>query len=188
MVELVGSRGYAAAGIELVCKRADVSRRHFERCFGDMEDCFLSLHEEVAAELCDRVTSAYEEPTSWHDRVWAAGWAAMRFLLEDPVRARFLVVEVNRAGNRARARRDRILQCVADFLDAGREELEDPASISRCTAEIAAGAVYGAIRARVEAGSLDRGEDFLPELVYLAVFPYLGARAAEGELMVRPLR
>ena len=29
---------------------------------------------------------------------------------------------------------------------------------------------------------------FLPELVYMAVMPYLGSRAAEDELLVQPLR
>lgn len=187
-VRLIGSRGYAATGIEVLCERAQVSRGHFDRCFADIEDCFLSLHDEIAAELCGRVMSACEGPAGWHDRIWAAGWAAMRFLQEDPVRARFFVVEVNGAGNRAQARRDRLMQRFADLLDAGREELDEPGLVSRCTAEVVSGAIYGTILAKVEAGCIDRGEEFLPELVYMAVMPYLGARAAEEELLVQPLR
>jgi AcrR family transcriptional regulator len=187
-VQLIGGNGYAATGVETLCERAQVSRRHFDRCFVDMEDCFLSLHDEITAELCGRVMSAYEGPAAWHDRIWAAGWAAMRFLQEDPLRARFLVVEVNGAGNRAQARRDRIMQRLADLLDAGREELEQPGSVSRCTAEVLAGAIYGTILTKVEGGCIDRREEFLPELVYMAVMPYLGARAAEDELLVQPLR
>ena len=63
-----------------------------------------------------------------------------------------------------------------------------PSSVSRCTAEIVAGAIYGTVLARIEAGSIERGEEFLPELVYMAVMPYLGARAAEDELLVQSLR
>jgi hypothetical protein len=40
---------------------------------------------------------------------------------------------------------------------------------------------------KVEAGAIERGEEFLPDLVYMAVVPYLGAEAAEGELSVQPL-
>jgi AcrR family transcriptional regulator len=187
-VQLIGSRGFAGAGVEAVCERAKVSRRHFERCFADLEDCFLSVHDDVATELCELVRAAYEGPAGWHDRIWAAGWAAMRFMREDPLRARFLLVEVNGAGGRAQSRRDRLVQGLVELLDAGRQELEDPGSASRCSAEVAAGAIYGMVLSRVEAGSIERGEEFLPELVYMAVMPYLGARAAESELLVQPLR
>ncbi len=188
MVELVGNLGYAQTSVEMVCERARTRRSHFDRCFAGKEDCFLSLHDEVSAEFCERVKASYDGASSWHDRIWAAGWATMRFLSEDPARARFLVVEVNGAGNGAQARRDRVLQQMADILDGGREELEKPESMSRCTAEIVSGAIYGTVLGRIEEGCIERGEDFLPELVYMAVMPYLGSRAAEDELLVQPLR
>ena len=188
MIAIAGTRGYAEASIELICQRAETRRSHFDRCFAGKEDCFLSVHDEVAAEFCERVLGAYSGASSWHDRVWAAGWAAMRFFEEDATRTRFLVVEVNGSGSGAQSRRDRILQRLADILDGGREELEKPESVSRCTAEIVAGAIYGTVLGRIESGYIERGEDFLPELVYMAVMPYLGSRAAEDELLVQPLR
>jgi len=187
-VELIGSRGYAATGIEAICERARTRRSHFDRCFAGKEDCFLSVHDEVAAEFCTRVQAAFAGPASWHDRVWAAGWTAMSYFGEDPVRARFLVVEVNGSGSGAQQRRDRILSHLADILDGGRAELEKPEAASRCTAEIIAGSIYGTILGRIEAGCVERGEDFLAELVYMAMMPYLGSRAAEEELLVQPLR
>jgi AcrR family transcriptional regulator len=188
MIFLVGTRGYAATSVDAVCEQARTRRSHFDRCFAGKEDCFLSIHDEVSAEFCDRVVAAYAGASSWHDRVWAAGWAAMRFFGEDPTRARFLVVEVNGAGSGAQSRRDGILQKIADIVDAGREELEEPGSVSRCTAEIVAGAIYGTVLAKIESGFVERGDDFLPELVYMAVMPYLGSRAAEDELLVQSLR
>lgn len=188
MVEIVADHGFAAVDVETLCERADVGHSHFDRCFADLEDCFLGLHDEVMEELCDRVDTACEGREAWHDRIWAAGVGAMRYLQEDPARARFLVVAVNGAGNGAQSRRDRIVQRVADFLDGGRGEVEGARPMSRCTAEIAAGAVYNTVLAKIESGSIERGEEFLPELIYLATMPYLGARAAEDELLVQPLR
>jgi AcrR family transcriptional regulator len=187
IVDLVGNHGFAAVGVEALCERASVNRSHLDRCFADLEDCFLSVHDEIAAECCKRVRAAHEAATSWHDGIWAAGWAAMRFLQEDPVRARFFLVEVNGAGNGAQERRDRIMQGCADLLDGGRGERGRRGPMSRCTAEIAAGAIYGTILTKLEAGSIERGEEFLSELIYMAVMPYLGARAAEDELLVQPL-
>jgi AcrR family transcriptional regulator len=188
MVEVVAGHGFAAVDIETVCERAEVGRAHFERCFADLEDCFLALHDEVMEELCAGVDTVCNGREVWHDRIWAAGVAAMRYLQEDPTRARFLVVAINGAGSGAQSRRDRIVQRIADVLDGGRGEVEGERPMSRCTAEIAAGAVYGTILAKVESGSIERGEEFLPELIYLATMPYLGARAAEDELLVQPLR
>jgi len=187
-VEMVGEGGFAAVDIATICERAQVSRAHFVRCFADLEDCFLCLHDEVMGELCARVDAACDGRRAWHDRIWAAGVAAMRYLQEDAARARFLVVSVNGAGSGAQERRDRIVQRIADFLDGGRGEVDGERPVSRCTAEIAAGAVYGTILTKVQSGSVERGEEFLPELIYLATMPYLGARAAEDELLVQPLR
>lgn len=188
MVETVAEHGFGAADIEAICERAQVGRGHFDRCFADLEDCFLSLHDEVMEELCARVDASCEGREAWHDRIWAAGMAAMRYLQENSARARYLVVAVNGAGSGAQKRRDRIVERIADFLDGGRDEVEGKRPMSRCTAEIAAGAVYGTILTKVESGSIERGEEFLPELIYLATMPYLGARAAEDELLVQPLR
>lgn len=187
MISLVGEHGYAGTSIEMVCDRAKAGRAHFDRCFAGKEDCFLSLHDEVAAELCERVDEAATGATAWHDRIWAAGWAAMRFFEEDALRARFLVVEINGAGSGAQARRDRLLCGLADLVDGGREELEEPGLVSRCTAEIVAGAIYGTVVGKIDEGSIERRREFLPELVYMAVLPYLGSRAAEDELSVQTL-
>jgi AcrR family transcriptional regulator len=188
MLSLAGTHGYTATTIDAVCGLAEVPLSDFRSRFADKEECFLAVHDEISAEFCARVLGAYEAHTSWHDSMWAAGWAAIGFLQEDPVRARFFAVEVNVAGSRAQARRDRVMQVFADLVDAGRSELDDPDSVSRATAEMVSGAIYSTIQSRIVDGSIERGEDFLVDLVYIAVFPYLGSRTAEAELKVQPLR
>jgi AcrR family transcriptional regulator len=187
MVELAAEHGLEATTVAMVCERAGVGRAAFDRNFTGKEDCFLRVHGEIAVEFCQRVGSAYAGPRGWHDRIWAGAWAAMRFFQEDGVRARFFVVAVNGAGSRAQARRDRVLQGLADMIDAGRAELEEPESVSRSTAEMVTGAIYGTIMTKIRDGAIERGEEFLSELVYMAMMPYLGARAAEDELLVQPL-
>jgi AcrR family transcriptional regulator len=187
MIELAAEAGLEATTIAMVCERAAVGRPAFDRSFAGKEDCFLQVHGEIALEFCRRVGTAYGGPRGWHDRIWAGAWAAMRFLQEDAQRARFFVVAVNGAGSRAQARRDRVLQGLADMIDAGRAELAEPESVSRSTAEMVSGAIYGTIMVKIRDGAVERGEEFLSELVYMAMMPYLGARAAEDELLVEPL-
>jgi AcrR family transcriptional regulator len=188
LVELVAEQGVERTTVAMVCARAGVDREGFDRCFHGKEDCFLRVLDEVADSFCVIATTAYAGPRSWHDRIWAAAWAAMRFLQEDPARARFLIVGVNGAGSRAQSRRDLVLRGITDLIDAGREELPSAAAVSRSTAEMVTGAIYGTVMAKVRDGALERREDFLSELVYMAMMPYLGARAAEDELLVQPLR
>ena len=188
MLELAAEHGLEPTTITMVCERAAVGRGAFDDNFTGKEDCFLKVHGEVALEFCQRIRAAYDGPRGWHDRIWAGGWAAMRYLQEDAPRARFLLVAVNGAGSRAQERRDQILQGLTDMIDAGRAELAEPDSVSRSTAEMVTGAIYGTIMAKIRDGAIERGEDFLPELVYMAMMPYLGARAAEDELRVHPLR
>jgi AcrR family transcriptional regulator len=187
MVELAAEHGLEGTTVAMVCERAGLGRAAFDRHFSGREDCFLQIHGEIALEFCQCAGAAYAGPRAWHDRIWAGAWAAMRFLQEDAVRARFFVVAVNGAGARAQARRDRVLQGLADMIDAGRGELEEPESVSRNTAEMVTGAIYGTIMAKVRDGAIERDEEFLSELVYMAMMPYLGARAAEDELLVQPL-
>jgi AcrR family transcriptional regulator len=188
MVERAGERGLEPTTVAMVCERAAVGRAAFDRNFGGKEDCFLQVHDEIALELCQQVQAAYGGRRAWHDRIWAGALAAMRFFRADPLRARFLLVAVNGAGSRPQACRDRVLRNLTDMIDAGREELEEPDSVSRSTAEMVTGAIYGTLMIKVRDGAIERGEDFLPELVYMATMPYLGSRAAEDELGVQPLR
>lgn len=83
MVELVGTRGYEATGLDAVCGRARTRREDFDRRFSDKEECFLAVHDEIAAEFCQRVRQAYCGPRGWRERIWAAGWEAIGFLAED---------------------------------------------------------------------------------------------------------
>lgn len=188
LIELVAEQGMERTTVAMICARAGVARTSFDRCFRGKEDCFLHVLDEVAEGLCESAMTAYVRPTRWHDRIWAAAWAAMRFLREDPARARFLILEANGAGSRAQARRDLVLGRMADLIDAGRHELPGSAAISRSTAELVSGAIYGAMIDKVREGAIERQEEFLSELVYIAMMPYLGARAAEDELLVQPLR
>lgn len=149
---------------------------------------FLRVHDEVAAAFWNHLWPVYAGALGWHDRIWAAGFAMMGFLRDDAQRARLLLVAVNGAGPEALDRRDRIVERFADLLDEDPRRNGTPGPRrSRATAEIAAGAVYRMLVVKVEAGAIERGEEFLSELIYMAVVPYLGTHVAESELAVQPL-
>lgn len=78
------------------------------------------------------------------------------------------------------------MQRLFDLIDEGRSERADPDSLSRATAVAIGGGILARIYAAVEGGTLELGEETVPQLMYAAVLPYLGPEAAQRELDIRP--
>lgn len=133
-------------------------------------------------ELLARVAQAYAAEETWSDQLRAVAYEMLRFLSEDPERTRAMTVDVLSAGERAQLIRDQGMQALVELIDQGRQELDDPDSMSRTTAEGIAGAIYNRIHVAVAAGRFDALEPMVPELMYNAVLPYLGTEAAMREL------
>ena len=55
----VAERGYAAATIDDVVRRAGVSKKTFYDHFADKQDCFLAAYEAASEELLERVREAH---------------------------------------------------------------------------------------------------------------------------------
>ena len=77
---------------------------------------------------------------------------------------------------------------LVDLIDEGRGETDDPDSLTRATAVGVGGVIFARVQEAVAAGELELGEEELPQLMYAAVFPYLGAAAAEQEWTSRRRR
>jgi hypothetical protein len=79
--------------------------------------------------------------------------------------------------------RDNYVERIIDLIDAGREELDDPDSISRDVAAGVFGSIYEFLVKQfhddADIGKLDQ---YIPDLMYLAVRPYVGHEAALEEL------
>jgi hypothetical protein len=108
----------------------------------------------------------------------------LEFLQEDDRRARLMLVDAHRGGERGNLIRDQGMQALFAFIDLGREEMDDPESLTRTTAEAIGSSIYLQIRTRIEDAGPQSLPDLLPEMMYFAVLPYLGVDAAEAELKV----
>lgn len=187
VLDLVFDRGCEGTSLEMVLARADVSEAHFAAEFGDLENCFLQIYLEGNELFRERVEGAYENGDGWRESLRAAAYAAAGFLEERPREVRLNVIQVLGTSERAMAERDRHHQMLVDYIDAGRQELDNPDSISRSVAEGVIGSILQMMISEVaSSGSAARAEDFVPELMYVAVRPYLGDEVAREELEMRP--
>jgi AcrR family transcriptional regulator len=186
MIELAIERGYRATTVRQLLERAGVSRADFRRLFGGKRACFLAVYEEIDESFTGEVLAAFEREEAWRDGLRAAAYAAARWVGEHPREARYATVETMMAGEFAVARREATLQRFVDLIDAGREQLEQPDAVSRAMAEGVVGGILGMLTRNLRRGTQAQPEDFVPELMFLAVRPYLGQAVAREELGIPP--
>jgi len=181
MVAAVAERGYAETRVVDVVERAGVSRATFYDLFDDLDDCFLATFDFVSGRLLDTATAAYEESPDapWAERIRAAMAAVLELLVSWPEGARFAVVEVLAAGQRALVRRDAVLRRFAELVDGGRAQSHlNPPSI---TSVAVVGGVQEVLYGEVIHGATAQLPARLPDLAYWLTQPYLGGEAAAVE-------
>ncbi len=172
--------------VRLVLERAGLDEAAFHRHFADVEDAYCQVVEALRDEFLERVQTAFDGPRGWRNQIRAVAYEILDYLQEDERRARFCFVEILSAGGRAQIIRDQAMTAVIDLIDRGREELDDPDSLSRATAEGVAGAIYNRLHTGVGIGRLDLADPLVPQLMYTVVRPYMGVDAAMEELHVPP--
>ena len=186
MIDLVLERGYEATTAEMVAVRAGVSVSVFERYFTDIEDCFMQIFWRYVGVFKKMVWGAYESEDNWRDALRAAAYAAALYCCDFPRQARFGSIQLLGVGPLAEAHLAAFLQEIVDLIDAGRQEMDEPDSISRAVAEAVLGSVYGGLTKRMRGGKNFSPMAAVPELMYIAVRPYLGDQVARQELKISP--
>lgn len=151
--------------------------------YADIEDTLCQAFEAGLAELFQRVGPAFEEPT-WREGIRAVAYTVFEFVVEDRSRAQLMFVDSLAAGERATLLREQGLDLLVQMIDQGRQELEEPDSVSTATAQAIGGTIYTQIRLAVARDAVE--PDLVPKLLYNVVLPYLGTEAAEEELKRLP--
>ncbi len=188
MLDLSFAHGYATVTIAQICERAGVQQDDFDACFTSMEACALALLEELAEDHLQAVQAAFDSEKSWPDSLRAGAYAAADWIIANPKKTRFGFVEVLSAGEVTWAFRDTFFQRYLGMIDGGREVAEHPEAIPPSTAEAAIGSITEMVMKRLQRGSREAPHNFVPELMYLTVRPYLGEAAARRELSIPPPR
>jgi AcrR family transcriptional regulator len=182
-IDVVLERGYEGTTVELLCQRAGVARSEFDREFSSVEECVIAVIDFKTARFNEAIHEVYERAPSWRDGLRAAAYLAARFVRENPRYTTFSTMMMNGATDLARTHRDMAVQMLSGLIDAGRYELDDPSSVSPETALAVMGAIYELLQKELSRGhGTARAEEYVPQLMYLAVRPYVGHAEALKEL------
>lgn len=172
---LVAERGCAGTSIEAIVKAAGVSSVTFYEFFAGKEECFVAAFERAVAwggEELGTATAAAE--LSWPERIATGLRTVIGLIATQPARARLCLVEAQTGGPELGVRFDAALDRVAAKLREGRALETAPGDLPPSHEEATAGALAWLLRGRLEAGDADRLEALYPELVDIALGPYLG--------------
>jgi AcrR family transcriptional regulator len=150
-LECIGEQGYSPTVVADVITRAVASRKTFYEHFEDRQACFLALSDEIGSEWTQRVVAACEPATGEDGRSPIDPLVAELFALgcERPAALRLVAVELTAAGAAGIARRERLLERLAEPLLA---ELGDQPS-SRLLARSLVGAMLHMLYVRARKGS-----------------------------------
>jgi AcrR family transcriptional regulator len=179
VAEAVAEQGFTTTTVADIIARARLSRRTFYEHFADKEECFLAAYDTVVEQLLAAVGQAYEQADGWTQKVHDGLETFLAYLAAEPAFARMCIVEVVAAGAEARSRRDAAMRVFVDFLEPGRAEAPKGIAVPALAAEIVVGGVYEIIYARLQRNAADELVEMLPDLLYSALVPYIGHRAAE---------
>ena len=186
LLDLCAERGYKKLKLKQLLERASLDEAAFHRHYPDLDACFAAVLDQIYEEFFARAQEAVAGQSGWRDRMRATAYALLRYLRADERVARLAAVEVQYAGKRAQELFLETFNRLVNLLDEGSSEADGPDSPSLATAIGVGGVVFARIQEAVAEGELGLGEEEIPELMYAAVFPYLGAEAAEEELRIKP--
>lgn len=187
LIELAFESDYQAVTVEQIVARAEGSRREFELLFPSKQACAVAAIEEVMASNLRIVQAAFDREERWPDSLRAAGYAMARYVADHPKEVRFGMLDMLWAGEMTGALRDQFFGKFVTMVDAGRSAAPDPQAVPPLAAE----SVVGSITQALGRFSMERGGErdpvaAVPEMMYLAVRPYLGEEAARRELTIPP--
>jgi AcrR family transcriptional regulator len=175
---LVAERGCAGSSIEAIVKAAGVSSVTFYEFFDGKEACFVAAFERaVEAAAAELARAAAGDPASgglsWPEQI-ATGLRALTGLIAaEPQRARLCLVEAQTGGPELSLCFEAALDRVAAKLREGRALPSAPSDLPATHEEATAGALAWLLRERLETGDADGLEALYPELIDIALAPYL---------------
>jgi AcrR family transcriptional regulator len=186
LLDLCVERGYADLQREELLERSGVDSASFHRLYSDLDACFAAVLGQAYGEFFELAQAAVAGESGWRDRMRATAYALLRFLRADERVARLAAVEAQHAGEGAQQLFIETFNRLVDLIDEGSAEASGPDSPSRATALGVGGVLFARIQKAVAENELGLGEEEIPQLMYAAVFPYLGAEAADEELRIPP--
>lgn len=175
---LVAELGFSATSIERISREARVSTVSFYEHFADKGECFLVAFDRAIEDARGRLAAAVPAVAPWPDQIREGLRALLALVAEHPNRARMCLVEAPVDGPALRARYEAMLDAAAPKLREGRALDPGAGTLAESLEEATIGGLAFLLQQRLAAGAGEGVEEMLPQLLDIALSPYLGPREA----------
>jgi AcrR family transcriptional regulator len=174
IIATVAERGYHDATISQIAAAAGVSRRTFYTYFSSKEECFRETYQLIVDHLVTAAREGAVGEGDWTGKVRAKLRFWLDALAANPDLVRFLLIAPGRAGeDLAAQQREGIERAVKEICE-GMPPPPATKRVSKAVEVAITGAVTTLVVRKVEAGEGERLPELLPEVLELAMAPYLG--------------
>ena len=174
MLLTVGELGYSKATVREVAERSRITQDRFHRRFGSKEACFARAYEEAAERLAAQILDACRSAASWREGFSLGLAELLRFVAEQPLQAKALLLEVRAARGDAWLAHQRQVERFTAALDTARDQPGARTDANQMTAGFVAGAIEESLSIEIAASRSDGVQLLLPGLTHLAFLQLFG--------------
>jgi AcrR family transcriptional regulator len=172
---VVAEKGYGAMTTDDIAAKASISLSTFYKHFDDKRDAVLAALEMSGAQITASAVPAARRAENWQEGVRSLYEAMCSYFVAEPAMARLATVGVYAAGAKALARRDRVIDSLAEMLQPGFEESPDAPAVST---EAIGATVYALMREQVRRYGPQSLPSTVPLATYVTLVGFVGGERA----------
>jgi AcrR family transcriptional regulator len=185
---IVAEKGLAGLTIPEIARRANVSHQTFYEMYPTKHDAFLGAQKVGLHQALQITVQAYEtQGDDWPMGVAAGIRALLDYLASEPAHAHLTVVDTFAASPLATEIRDTGLHAFAAYLQPGYHYAPAGRSIPGIAPEAIAGGIWQVLHNHIEHDHIEQIAELGPQLVYVALAPFLGGKEAARVARKRPV-
>ncbi len=176
---IVAAKGLAGLTIPEIARRASVSHQTFYEMYPTKHDAFLGAQKVGLHQALLVTVEAYEaHKDNWPHAVAAGLRALIDYLSGEPAHAHLTLVDTFAASPEAIEIRDTALHAFAAYLRPGYALSPADLDVPDIAAEAVAGGIWQVLHHYIEDDRIAELPDATPQIVYMALTPFLGPKDA----------
>jgi AcrR family transcriptional regulator len=176
---IVATKGLAGLTIPEIARRANVSHQTFYEMYPTKHDAFLGAQKVGLHQALLVTVEAYEaHGENWPHAIAAGLRALIDYLSGEPAHAHLTLVDTFGASPEAVEIRDTALRAFAAYLHPGYALSPADLDVPDIAAEAVAGGIWQVLHHYIEEGRIAELPDATPQIVYMALTPFLGPKEA----------
>ncbi len=183
---IVAEKGLQGLTIPEIARRANVSHQTFYEMYPTKDDAFLGAQKVGLHEALRITVEAYEtQGEDWPMGVAAGIRALLEYLASEPAHAHLTVVDTFAASPLAIEIRDTGMHAFAAYLQPG-YHYASSRSVPGIAPEAIAGGIWQVLHNHIEHEHVQDIVELAPQLVYVALAPFIGGKEAARVARKRP--